>query len=93
MWELQLEQEACHARLAHDPLVQRELDELEEEGVHLAAELHVMSPFAERADNEAAAAAWRLPSVPAALERELDEYQRYRAEPLNRFRSTPPCST
>ena len=35
-------QEANHARLEHDHVVERELEELEEEGVHLAAELGVV---------------------------------------------------
>ena len=39
VWQLQAEQEANHARLEHDLVVEQELEELEEEGVHLAAEL------------------------------------------------------
>ena len=81
-------QEANHARLEHDHVVERELEELEEEGVHLAAELGVWNPFADSVEDDraAAVASWRLSSVPAALTKELDGYRAYRAEPLNRFR-------
>ena len=86
VWELALEQEANHMRLEHDYALEQELEELEEEGVHLAAELEVMTPFAESKEDDEVAHSWRLPSVPAALNRELDAYASFRAEPLNRFR-------
>eukprot|EP00966_Prymnesium_polylepis_P261176 6032856-Prymnesium_polylepis.1 len=59
---------------------------MEEEGVHLAAELSVMAPFVEIKEDDEAAQSWRLPSIPAALTKELDGYAKWRAEPLNRFR-------
>ena len=86
VWELQLEQEANRARLEYDYAVKEELEELEEEGVHLGAELSVMMPFADDQEDDTAASDWRLPSVPAALVKELDSYAKFRAEPLNRFR-------
>eukprot|EP00966_Prymnesium_polylepis_P223873 5179578-Prymnesium_polylepis.1 len=86
VWELALEQEANHARLEHDLCVEQELEELEEEGVHLAAELSVMAPFVESKEDDEVAQSWRLPSIPAALTKELDAYASFRAEPLNRFR-------
>ena len=85
-WKLAVEQEANHARLEHDLLIEEELQEMEEEGVHLAAELSVMAPFADDREDDTAASNWRLPSIPASLNKELDAYAKYRAEPLNRFR-------
>ena len=86
VWELQLEQEALRARLEFDLQLDEELQELDEEGVHLAAELHVMPPYAGRRDDDEAATSWKLPKEPAALTRELEAYAKHRAEPINRFR-------
>ena len=85
-WQLLEEQDANHARLEHDLLIEEELEELQEEGVHLAAELSVMAQYADIAEDDTAAASWRLPSIPPALVKELDAYRAYRAEPLNRYR-------
>ena len=87
-WSLLEEQEANHARLEHDLLVAEELEEMEEEeGVHLAAELEAMQlPYERSHDDDEKAASWRLASVPAALQRELDAYAAHRAEPLSRSR-------
>ena len=83
-----MEQEANHARLEHDLVVQEELEELEEEGVHLAAELTTMPAFQTHdEDEEVAETSWKLPSVPAALARELEAYAAFRTEPLNRVRA------
>ena len=92
-WALQMEQERNHERLEHDLLIEQELAELEEEGVHLAAELGVMAPYAEIGEDDAAAASWRLPSTPPALAKELDDYAKYRAEPLNRTATVLQSST
>jgi hypothetical protein len=86
VWELALEQEANHSRLEHDLCIEQELEEMDEEGVHLAAELSVMAPFVESKEDDEVAQSWRLPSIPAALSKELDGYAKWRAEPLNRFR-------
>jgi hypothetical protein len=85
-WGLAEEQDANHRNLEHDLLVEDELQELEEEGVHLAAELERMLPFERSAQDEEKAASWRLARVPAALERELDAYAAFRAAPLSRAR-------
>ena len=87
VWELAMEQDANHARLEHDYALEEELEELEEEGVHLAAELSVMHPYQKvEEDEQVVEASWRLPSVPASLKKELETYATFRAEPLNRFR-------
>ena len=46
--------------------------------MHLAAELSVMMPYAETKADDAAAASWKLSSVPTALTKELDDYATYR---------------
>ena len=86
VWQLKMEQEQNRARLEVDLVLDEELQEMEEEGVHLAAELSVMMPYAENRDDNETAASWRLASIPPALTKELDAYARYRAEPLNRYR-------
>ena len=73
-------------RLEHDLALEAELEELEEEGVHMAAELQVMHPFTPHVEDDTQAASWRLPAIPAALTRELDAYHKWRAMPLNRCR-------
>ena len=43
-------------------------------------------PLAGDADDDETAKSWTLPSVPAALRKELDAYALHRTEPLNRQR-------
>ena len=68
-----------------------EIEELEEEEVHLAAELTVMTPYASNQEDDEKAASWRLASVPAALQKELDDYKVFRTSPLNRSRDGTAC--
>ena len=58
-------------------LVPQEIEELEEESAHLATELAAsFVPFAGDAEEEqeAATVSWKLPSIPAGLAKELDDY-------------------
>ena len=68
-----------------------EIEELEEEEVHLACELTVMTPYASNQEDDEKAASWRLTSVPAALQKELDDYKTFRTSPLNRSRDGTAC--
>ena len=87
LWEAQLEQEQLAADMEMNPLLDDEVKELEEEDVHMALELvssHV--PFAADEQDDEKASTWRLPSIPAALQKELDELVAFRTEPINRAR-------
>ena len=84
VWALQIEQEANHARLEEDLVLEDELRDAElEEPVHLAAELATMAPFQMERQDEATTQSWRLAAVPDALQRELDAFTKFRQEALN----------
>lgn len=92
LWDAQLEQEANRANFEVDLCLDDEIAELEEEDCHLAAELvasHVPYAFDDQDDERAAS--WRLPSVPAALQAELDALVKFRTEPINRQRDGSCC--
>jgi hypothetical protein len=57
----------------------------------MATELTVMMPYAADQQDDEKAASWRLPSVPAALQKELDDYAAFRTSPLNRQRDGTAC--
>jgi hypothetical protein len=63
-----------------------EIEELQEESCHFAAELVQFVPLTSDATDDEKAKSWTLPSIPAALNSELDKYTLYRTEPLNRER-------
>ena len=93
LWQAQMEQEANREEMGGvDLLLDDEIAELEEEECHMALELvasHV--PYAEDAQDETKAASWQLPSVPAALRKELDDLVKFRTEPINRQRDGSCC--
>jgi hypothetical protein len=89
LWVAQAEQEANHANLEHDLLLQDRIEELEleEESCHLATELCAsFVPLASDKEDDEKAKTWTLASVPAALKAELDAYTAFRMEPLQRQR-------
>ena len=50
-----------------------------------------MTPYASNQEDDEKAASWRLASVPAALQKELDDYKLFRTSPLNRSRDGTAC--
>ena len=50
-----------------------------------------MTPYAANQEDDEKAASWRLASVPAALQKELDDYKLFRTSPLNRSRDGTAC--
>ena len=93
LWEALEEQDANERELGGvDLALDHEIAELEEEDCHLALELvasHV--PYATDEHDDERAASWRLPSVPAGLQTELDALVRFRTDPINRQRDGSCC--
>lgn len=87
LWKAKLEAAANAARGEEDLVLTDTIEALEDEQVHLAAEL-VSSyvPYAETEADEDQARSWTLTRISPALERDLQAFAKYRADPLNRLR-------
>ena len=87
VWQLQTEAEANTRDGAVDYVLNEELAEMEEADVALEAELRAsFVPFEEPECDQQASRVYTLDRIPAALEKALAEYERFRIEPLNRLR-------
>ena len=92
LWEVQREAESNAANLDWDPLLEDEMQELQEVEVSLSAELKASYvQFQEREADEQVSRSYALERIPPALELALRAYKDYRIAPINRLRSGSAC--
>ena len=86
-WQVADEAEENERNLQVDLVLNEELEELEEESVHIATELVQMVEYEVSQADETKAESTKLERIPPALVKELEEYVQFRCEPLNRLRT------
>ena len=92
LWEVQREAEANAENLEWDPLLEDEMQELQEEEVSLDSELKASYvQFKEREVDEQVSRSYTLERIPPALEQALKAYKEYRIAPINRMRNGSAC--
>ena len=95
LWTLQMEQESNTAQGEVDYVLDEDLAELEEADADFAAELSAAYvPFVDEDEDEeetVAESSWKLPRVPEALTKELDQFKLHRTDPLVRAREGTAC--
>ena len=92
LWEVQREAEASAENLEWDPLLEDEMQELQEEEVSLDSELKASYvQFKEREVDEQVSRSYTLERIPPALEQALKAYKDHRIAPINRMRNGSAC--